>query len=98
MLAYGGVPRTRRWPIVAFLIGGSVAQFALLLALSFHRDVRWVDRVAWVLECPLFRAMWALDLPVTNSNGYVLGLLNGLCWSLVAAAMVWMLRRLRRAA
>jgi hypothetical protein len=84
--------------MVVFLIVGSTAQFALLLALSFHRDVRWVDRVARVLECPLFRTMWAIDLPVTNSNGYALGLLSGLCWSSLVAVVVWVARRARRAA
>ncbi|HEV7300744.1 MAG TPA: hypothetical protein VGN72_15365 [Tepidisphaeraceae bacterium] len=97
-LPYGTPPRSRRWRVFAFLIGGSVAQFALLLVLSSYREVRWVDRVAWVLECPLFRIMWDLGLPVTNTNGYALGLLNGLCWSSFAVLVVWLVRRARRAA
>ena len=98
MLQYASAAQSRRWRVVAFLIGGSLVQFAVLLALSFHRDVRWADRLARGLECPMFRIMWALDLPITNSNVYALGLVNGLCWSSSAALVVWLVRRARRRA
>ena len=98
MLSYANAPPSRRGRVVVLLVGGGVAQFVLLFVLSFYREARWVDRTAWVLECPLFRLAWALDLPLPNAAVLALGLLNGLCWSLVVLVCVWILRRLRPAA
>lgn len=98
ILSYGKVPPNRRWLVIMLLLGGGVAQFVLLFALSFGRDVRWVNRAAWVLEFPLFRLAWALGLPLPNAAFIPLGLLNGLCWSGMVLVGVWFLRRMRPAA
>ena len=97
-LTYGRQAPRRRWLWVAFFLGGGIGQFVLFLDLWFGREVRWIDRSAWVLEWPLFRIMWALGLPVTGSNAFVIGLMNGLCCSATALVIVWLVRPARRAA
>lgn len=92
ILSYGKALPNRRWQGVVFVLGGGVAQFVMLLGLSFSREVRWVDRAAWVLEFPLFCLVWALDLPVPSAAFFPLGLLNGLCWSVMVFACVRLLR------
>jgi hypothetical protein len=98
MLSYANAPASRRGREVVLLVGGGIAQFALLFVLSFYREVWWVDRTAWVLECPLFRLARALDQPLSNAAVLPLGLLNGLCWPLVVLLCVRIPRRRRPAA
>jgi hypothetical protein len=95
VLSYAKAPPNRRWRVIALLLGGGFAWFVLWLALSFNREVRWVNRTAWVLEFPLIRLAWALGLPLPTVAILALGFLNGLCWSVLVFLCVRFLRRPR---
>ena len=94
ILPYYTPPPVRRRPVVLLLFAGAVAQFGLLFLVSFYR----VDWLAWGLGWPLFPLASALNVPGYFWFWFLLGPLNGLCWSLVIMALVSLPRRLRPAA
>jgi hypothetical protein len=100
-IARSVLPYERRVPVrrgrrIVLITVGAIAQFVLLFVLSFYRkDVR-LDWIAWILEFPLLRLASALDVPLAGASGYLLALLNALCWVFVAIACARFFRRLRR--
>jgi len=92
VLSYGKARPSRRGLAVLLLLGGGVAYVVLWFALQFSRDVRWVDRTAWILEFPLIRLVRAVGPTLPNMTYLALAFVNGLCWSgmiLLGVRFLW---------